>query len=230
MRYNTIMEEKSKHAPYLTAAQKDQIFTWIRAGYTAPQIVGMAKNQGFHVTEKNIWNNYTPQVRKDFAEHIYNHELHKSWFNKEYRAQKAAEIAEMLYDHIMNGEMFQKEVIETPTKNGIQTTERPVYFAGMIKNWKDLVDTISSELGQRKQQLDVTFNKNQNLNLSVLVDKIYEQDNSVDKQIEGAEIIDLPSPSDFSDEKGFMQIVDEQTAPEVKELTENKDDDDSDLF
>ena len=77
----------------------------------------------------------------------------------------------------------------------------------MIKNWKDLVDTIGNELGQRKQSLDVNFNKNQNLNLSVLVEKIYEQDNDVDKQIEGAEIIDLPSGEDFADDKGFLQIV-----------------------
>lgn len=231
MSYNKGMGRENKHANYLTATQKDQIFTWIRAGYTAPQIVGLAKNQGFEVSEHNIQVNYAPVVKRQFDEHIYKNELHKSWFNKEYRAQKAADIAEMLYEHIMNGEMFQEEVIETPMKSGgIQTTTKPVYFAGMIKNWKDLIDTISAELGQRRQAVDVNFNKNQNLNLSVLVDKIYEQDTSVSKQIEGAEIIDLPSSSDFADEKGFMQIVDEQTDPEVKELTEDKEEDANDLF
>ena len=224
------MERNNKHTNYLTPAQKDQIRTWIRSGYSVTQIIGLARNQGFEVSEDNIKKNYAPQVKKEFDEHIYNHGLRKSWFNKEFRAEKAAEIADMLYWRIMDGEMFRTEIIETPTKNGMQRTERPVYFAGMIKNWKDLVDTISNELGQRKQQLDVTFNKNQNVNLSVLVDKIYEQDTSVTKQIEGAEIIDLPSPSDFSDDKGFMKIVEEQTTPEVKELTEDKDDDGDDFF
>ena len=213
------MERANKYHHNLTEAQKDMVRTWIRAGYTAPQIVGLAKNQGFTVSETVIWHHYAPQVKKEFKDHIDKNSLSKSWFNKEFRAEKAANMAEMLYEHIMNGDMFQEEVVETSGKDGTQITHKPLYFAGMIKNWKDLVDTIGNELGQRRQALDVSFNKNQNLNLSVLVDKIYEQDNNVDHQIEGAEIIDLPSPTDFADEKGFMQIVDEQTDPEVKELT-----------
>jgi len=226
------MGRENKFQQYLTEAQKDMIRTWIRAGYTAPQIVGLARNQGFEVTETNIWHNYAPQVKKEFKEHIDRNSLSKSWFNKEFRAEKAANIAEMLYEHIMNGEMFQEEVVETTGKDGTQITHKPLYFAGMIKNWKDLMDTIGNELGQRRAALDVSFNKNQNVNLSVLVDKIYEQDNNVNKQIEGAEIIDLPSPTDFADEKGFMQIVDEQTDQEVKELTADKDEeqDGNDLF
>lgn len=219
---------ENNRSNYLSEAQKDQIRTWIRAGYTAPQIVGLAKNQGFEVTESNIWNNYMPQVKAEFREHIDKNSLSKSWFNKEFRAEKAAEMAEMLYGHIMNGEMFQEEVVETSGISGKQVTRKPLYFAGMIKNWKDLVDTIGNELGQRRQALDVSFSKNQNLNLSVLVDKIYEQDTSVDKQIEGADVIELPPGPDFADEKGFMQIVDQQTDPAVAEITkDNREEDDS---
>ena len=222
------MGRENKHQQYLTEAQKDQIRTWIRSGYTAPQIVGLAKNQGFTVTEYNIWTNYMPQVKKEFKDHIDRNSLSKSWFNKEFRAERAAEMAEMLYEHIMNGEMFQEEVIETSGRDGTQITHKPLYFAGMIKNWKDLIDTIGNELGQRRQALDVSFNKNQNVNLSVLVDKIYQQDSSVDKQIEGAEIIELPPGPDFADDKGFMKIVDEQTDPEVKEITAESEDEDGD--
>jgi hypothetical protein len=92
----------------------------------------------------------------------------------------------------------------------------------MIKNWKDLVDTIANELGQRRQAVDVNFNKNQSLDISVLVDKIYEQDNTVDKQIEGADIIDLPSTSDFADDKGFLAIVGDQPE-EIAEVVDTED-------
>ena len=147
MYYNMGMEDKKKHKPYLTEAQKDQVRTWIRAGYTAPQIVGLAKNQGFTISQEVIWTWYSPQVKKDWKDHIDRNSLSKSWFNKEFRAEKASQIADMLFERIMNGEMFQEEVIETPMKSGgIQTTKKPVYFAGMIKNWKDLIDTISAEL------------------------------------------------------------------------------------
>lgn len=220
MYYNNHM---NKFSNYLTDAQKDQIRTWIRAGYTSTQIVGLAHNQGFEVTEDNIRKRYMPQVRDEFRKHIDKNSLSTSWFNKEFRAEKAAQIADMLFDRIMNGEMFAEEVTEKfDPKYGSTTTTKPIYFAGMIKNWKDLVDTISNELGQRRQQVDVNFNKNQNLNLSVLVDKIYEQDNNVDRQLEGAEIIDLPSPSDFADDKGFMQIVGPQPE-EIADVVDTED-------
>lgn len=207
----------NKFTPYLTDEQKDQIRTWLRAGYTPTQIVGLAKNQGFEVTEQNVRKRYQPQVRAEFRNYIDNHSLSTSWFNKEFRAQKAAEIADMLFDRIMNGEMFAEEVTErSDPKYGDTVTTKPVYFAGMIKNWKDLVDTVANELGQRRQAVDVNFNKNQNLNLSVLVDKIYEQDNNVDRQVQGAEIIDLPSGEDFADDKGFLQIV----GPHPKEIAD----------
>ena len=129
----------------------------------------------------------------------------------------------MLFDRIMNGEMFAEEVTEkTDPKYGTTVTTKPLYFAGMIKNWKDLVDTVANELGQRKQAIDVNFNKNQNLNLSVLVDKIYEQDSNVEKQLQGAEIIDLPSGEDFADDKGFMKIVGPQPE-EIKEVVDTED-------
>lgn len=220
--------ERDKHTGYLSESQKDQIRTWIRAGYTAPQIVGLARNQGFTVTETNIWTNYMPQVKREFKEHIDRNSLSKSWFNKEFRAERAAEISEMLYQHIMNGEMFQEEVVETSGKDGTQITHKPLYFAGLIKNYLDMNNLIGNELGQRRGTIDVNFNKNQNLNLSVLVDKIYEQEEAVTKQIEGAEIIDIPSETDFADDKGFLQIVDEQTDDEVKELAEhNEEENDS---
>lgn len=220
------MSRDSKHQQYLTDSQKDQIRTWIRAGYTAPQIVGLARNQGFEVTETNIWTNYMPQVKKEFKDHIDRNSLSKSWFNKEFRAERAAEISQMLYEHIMNGEMFQEEIIETTDRSGSQVTHKPLYFAGLIKNYLDMNNLIGNELGQRRGTIDVNFNKNQNLNLSVLVDKIYEQETNVTKQIEGAEIIDLPPGPDFADDKGFMQIVDEQTDTEIKELSEHSEDED----
>ena len=213
----------NKNAPYLSEEQKDQIRTWIRAGYTATQIEGMAKNQGWRVTKENIWNRYMPQVRAEFREHIDKNSLSTSWFNKEFRAEKAAAIADMLFNDIMEGKMYAQEVTEREGKFGPETSTKPIYFAGMIKNWKDLVDTIANELGQRKQQVDVNFNKNQNLNLSVLVDKIYEQDTTVDKQIEGAEIIDLPSGEDFADDKGFMAIVGPEQTEEIKEVVDTDD-------
>lgn len=208
---------------FLSQAQKDQIRTWIRAGYTARQIEGMAQNQGWKVAASTVQQKYMPQVRKEFADHIDKNSLSTSWFNKEFRAEKAAAIADMLFDRIMNGEMFAEEVTEkTDPKYGTTVTTKPLYFAGMIKNWKDLVDTVANELGQRKQAIDVNFNKNQNLNLSVLVDKIYEQDSNVEKQLQGAEIIDLPSGEDFADDKGFMKIVGPQPE-EIKEVVDTED-------
>ena len=207
----------------LTEVQKDQVRTWLRAGYTVAQVIGLAKNAGFTISEENIRMRYLPQVRKDFAEHIAHNELKNSWFNKEFRAERAAMIADKLFGDIMEGKMYGEEVSEREDRNGntiVQT--KPVYFAGMIKNWKDLVDTIANELGQRKQQVDVNFNKNQNLNLSVLVEKIYEQDNQMDRKLEGAEIIDLPSNEDFADDKGFMAIVGPQP-DEIKEVVDTED-------
>lgn len=69
----------------------------------------------------------------------------------------------------------------------------------------------------------MNFNKNQNLNLSVLVDKIYEQDSSVNRQLEGAEIIDLPSNEDFADDKGFMAIVGPEQTDEIKDVLDTED-------
>lgn len=212
----------NKYAKYLTEAQKDQIRTWIRAGYTAAQIEKMAQNQGFYVTAHNVQAKYMPKIREEFKQHIDKNSLSTSWFNKEFRAEKAAAIADMLFDRIMDGEMFAEEISEKPDRDGKTiVTRKPLYFAGMIKNWKDLVDTIANETGQRRQTVDVNFNKNQNLNLSVLVDKIYEQDNNVDRQIEGAEIIDLPSGEDFADDKGFMAIVGPQPE-EIKDVVDTE--------
>lgn len=219
------MKTEKRYA--LTQEQKDQVKTWIRAGYTAPQIEGLARNQGWVVKAANVQNVYIPMVRAEFREHIDKSSLSTSWFNKEFRAEKASQIADMLFERIMNGEMFNEEVTQREGKFGPETTTKPVYFAGMIKNWKDLVDTIANELGQRKQTVDLNFNKNQNLNLSVLVEKIYEQDSNVDRQLEGAEIIDVPSLEDFADDKGFMQIVDEQTDDEIKNVVDTEDHGDS---
>ena len=207
---------------FLTQEQKDQVCTWIRAGYSAVQIENLAKTQGWTVKAANVQNIYIPKVRKEFQDHIDKSSLSTSWFNKEFRAEKASQIADMLFERIMNGEMFAEEVTQREGKFGPEVNTKPVYFAGMIKNWKDLVDTIANELGQRKQSLDVNFNKNQNLNLSVLVEKIYDQDSAVDHQLEGAEIIDLPSREDFADDKGFMQIVGPETE-EVKDIVDTED-------
>ena len=172
-----------KEYDVLTESQKEQVRTWIRAGYTSKQISAMAENHGFHVSAANVTNRYIPKIREEFREHIQKSTLSTSWFNKEFRAEKAAMIADKLFADIMDGKMFAEEVSERTDGRGTTVTTKPIYFAGMIKNWKDLVDTIANELGQRKQTVDLNFNKNQNLNLSVLVDKIYEQDTNVDKQI-----------------------------------------------
>ena len=206
----------------LTDEQKDQIMTWLRAGYTPYKIVGLAKNQGWKVSFQTIHQSYVPKFRKEFEDHIDKNSLKTSWFNREFRAERAAEIAEALYGDIMEGKMYGEEVTEKEDKFGTTRTTKPIYFAGMIKNFKDMVDTIGNELGQRKQAVDVNFNKNQNLNLSVLVDKIYEQDNQMDRQLEGAEIIDLPSNEDFADDKGFMAIVGPQP-DEIKEVVDTED-------
>lgn len=207
----------------LTPAQRDQVRTWIRAGYTAQEIEGLSKNQGWEIKAAHVKGYYIPQVRKEFRDHIDKSGLSASWFNKEFRAEKAAMIADKLFADIMDGKMYAEEVTVKEDRRGDPvTTTKPIYFAGMIKNWKDLVDTIANELGQRRQAVDVNFNKNQNVNLSFLVDKIYQQDTSVDKQIEGAEIIDLPSPSDFADDKGFLAIVGEQPE-EIKEVVDTED-------
>lgn len=213
----------NKFDRYLSDERKDQIRTWLRAGYTPVEVEGLAKNQGWYVSANNVRNSYLPQVRKEFADHIDKNSLRTSWFNKEFRAEKAAAIADMLFDRIMNGEMFAEEITEKEDREGKPViTTKPLYFAGMIKNWKDLVDTIANETGQRKQTVDVNFNKNQNLNLSILVDKIYEQDTNVDKQLEGAEIVDLPSGEDFADDKGFMAIVGPQP-DEIKDVVDTED-------
>jgi len=204
----------------LTPAQKDQVRTWVRAGYTALQIQGLAENQGFSCSASNVQMHYIPQVRKEFQEHIDKSSLSTSWFNKEFRAEKAAMIADKLFADIMEGKMFAEEISERSDSKGTIVTTKPIYFAGMIKNWKDLVDTIANELGQRRQSVDVNFNKNQNLNLSVLVDKIYEQDDTVDKQIEGAEIIDLPPGPDFADDKGYIAIADQPE--EIKDIVDTE--------
>lgn len=198
--------------------------TWLRSGYTAEQIPGLAKNQGWSVTSKNVYNWYVPKLKKELAENAGRMGQKNAWFNKEYRAERAAEIADLLYHDIMERKMYAEEVTEREGKYGPETTTKPIYFAGMIKNFKDMVDTIGNETGQRKQTVDVNFNKNQNLNLSILVDKIYEEDSTVDKRLETAEIIDLPPGDDFADDKGFMQVVDQQTPDEVKELRTADDD------
>ena len=207
----------------LTPAQRDMVRTWIRSGYSAQEIEGLAKNQGWEIKAAHVKGYYIPQVRKEFRDHIDKSGLSASWFNKEFRAEKAAMIADKLYEDIMAGKMYGEEVTVKEDRRGTPiTTTKPIYFAGMIKNWKDLVDTIANELGQRRQSVDVNFNKNQNVNLSFLVDKIYEQDTSVDRQIENADIIDLPPGPDFADDKGFLAIVGEQP-DEIKDVVDTED-------
>lgn len=217
------MEEEKKGLNLLTAAQRDSVRTWIRSGYSAQEIEGLARNQGWTIKAAHVKGYYIPQVRKEFRDHIDKSGLSASWFNKEFRAEKAAMIADKLFNDIMEGKMYSEEVtVKEDRKGNPVTTTKPLYFAGMIKNWKDLVDTIANELGQRRQAVDVNFNKNQSLDISVLVDKIYEQDNTVDKQIEGADIIDLPSTSDFADDKGFLAIVGDQPE-EIAEVVDTED-------
>lgn len=211
-----------------TEDQKQMIMTWLRQGHTASQIQGLAKNQGWDVNPTTIYTVYYPKLKAEREESLKNHEKALTWFDKRFRAERAAEIAERLYGDIMEGKMFAEEVTEQDTEFGTRTTRKPVYFAGMIKNWTDLNHMISAELGQNKQTVDINYNKNSNVNVSVLIDKIFEMDGEVQKQIEGAEIIDIPSDSDFSDDKAYLNIVENQTAEEVKDVLIDEDDEDDD--
>lgn len=223
------MEERK--GKVLTQEQRDQIMTWLRAGYTPYKICGLAKNQGWSVSWQVIHSIYVPKFQKEIDKGIIAKSENKSsWFNKEFRAERCAEIAELLYNDIMEGKMYAEEVTERQERGGTSVTTKPVYFAGMIKNYKDMVDTIGNELGQRKQAVDVNFNKNQNLNLSVLVDRIYQQEDQVNKQLEGADIIDLPPGDDFADDKGFLAVVDNQTPEEIKELTDGISESETDVL
>lgn len=219
---NEIKRETYQLQPW----QRDQVMTWLRAGYPADHVPGLAKNQGWSISRQTVHEIYLPKLRKELADHADKKGLKNSWFNKEFRAEKAAEIADLLYHDIMERKMYAEEVTEREGKYGTETTTKPIYFAGMIKNFKDMVDTIGNETGQRKQTVDVNFNKNQNLNLSILVDKIYEEDSRVDKEVEGGEIIDLPPGDDFADDKGFLAVVDQQTPEELKELRTEEEEDD----
>ena len=209
-----------------TEQQKEQIMTWLRQGFTAPQIEGLAKNQGWEVNRTTIYTTYYPKIKAEREESLKNHEKALTWFDKRFRAERAAEIAERLYGDIMEGKMFAEEVTEMDTEFGTKTTRKPVYFAGMIKNWTDLNHMISTELGQNKQTVDINYNKNSNVSVSVLIDKIFEMDGDVQKQIEGAEIIDVPSDTDFADDKAYLAIVNDQTPEEVNDTLIDEDDED----
>ena len=212
----------------LTEEQTNQVYEWIRLGFKPQQIAGLAANQGFEVKPNTVYKRYIPKVKQMEEDRLKNNPKAHTWFDKRFRAERAAEMAEMLYGEIMDGKMFAEEVTEKEVLGGMVTTRKPVYFAGMIKNWTDLVNVISSELGQKKQTVDVNYNKNENVNISVLIDKIYEEDDSVQKQLEGAEIIDIPSTTDFSDDKAYMSIVNDQTSDDVRLLTDNLEDEDED--
>ena len=214
----------------LTEEQKDQIMMWARMGYSAPKIQGLAKNQGFDVSKKVLYNYYLPKARRELEKYLEKNPFSDTWFAKEYRAERAAEMAEMLYGEIMDGKIFAEEVTEKEALGGVQRTTKPVYFAGMIKNWSDLLNTIRVELGQNNKVVELNYNKNQNLNISFLIDKIFEEDEKVNQQIEGAEIIDIPSDSDFGDDEGFLNIVNGQTSDEIKGLIAPEDKDGDDLF
>lgn len=214
----------------LLPSQKDQIRTWLRLGFTPQQIEGMAKNQGFTISQQYVYSKFIPEMKTAMADDLRTKSERADWFDKEFRAERAAEMAELLYGRIMNGEMFSEEIVERDGVGGTLTTRKPVYFAGMIKNWKDLVDLIGNELGQRKKTVDLNYNKNQNLNISFLIDKIFDEDQAVAGQLKEAEIIDVPSDSDFGDDEGYTSIVNEQTDDEIKGLIAAKDDDGADLF
>ena len=209
-----------------TDQQKEQIMTWLRQGFTAPQIEGLAKNQGWEVNRTTIYTTYYPKIKAEREESLKNHEKALTWFDKRFRAERAAEIAERLYGDIMEGKMFAEEITEMDTEFGTKTTRKPVYFAGMIKNWTDLNHMISAELGQNKQTVDINYNKTSNVSVSVLIDKIFEMDGDVQKQIEGAEIIDVPSDTDFADDKAYLAIVNDQTPEEVNDTLIDEDDED----
>lgn len=207
----------------LSPSQTDKIREWVRLGFTPQEIEKMAKNNGFSITAGHVYKKFIPEMQNAMRDDLAKKSVRAEWFDKEFRAEKAAEMAELLYERIMNGEMFAEEVTEKEIPGGTQRTVKPMYFAGMIKNWKDLVDLIGTETGQRRKTVDLNYNKNQNLNISFLIDKIFENDEQIDKQIEGAEIIDLPSDTDFADDAEFEDIVEEQTDDEVKALIEPED-------
>ena len=214
----------------LTDHQRDMIMDWLRHGFNGPEIVKMAEQHGFSVTKQNVYANYVPKLKEERENALKNSEKGLTWFDKRFRAERAAEIADRLYNDIMNGKMYAEEVTEMDVAGGTKTTRKPVYFAGMVKNWTDLVNTIRTELNQNKQTVDINYNKSANVNISLLIDKIYEEDDKVRNQLESADIIDVPSDSDFGDDKAYLAIVNDQTSDEVRELTENEDEDDEDYY
>ena len=214
----------------LKPSQQDQIRNWLRMGYTPQEIEELSRKNGWSVSSQHIYKKFLPELKEEMSDHLREKSIRKDWFDREFRAEKAAEMAEMLYQKIMAGELFSEEVTERDGYKGKETTVKKVYFAGMIKNWKDLVDTIANETGQRKKIVDLNYNKNQNLNISFLIDKILDEDEAVSKQIEGAEIIDIPSDTDFSDDEGYFDIVDEQTDDEIKGLIAPEEDDGYPVF
>ncbi len=230
--FSSIITPKGAVLERLNEHQKQLIIDWLRHGHTPTEVTRLAEQQGFSISRKAIYNTYLPKVRKERETALKNSEKGMTWFDKRFRAERAAEIAERLYGDIMEGRMFDEEVTEMDTDIGHKTVRKPVYFAGMIKNWTDLMNTIRTELGQNKQTVDINYNKTSNVNISMLIDKIYEENDDLHKKIEGAEIIDLPSDSDFSDDKAYLAIVDDQTPEEVKNLVENDEgyDDENDFL
>ena len=213
-------------AAKLNQEQIGKIMDWLQHGYNPKQIEGLAHNQGWDVKADTVLKIYVPKAKAAAENRLKNSEKALTWFDKRFRAERAAEIAERLYGDIMEGKMFDVEETTMDVPEGIKTIRKPVYFAGLVKNWTDVVTTIRTELGQNKQTVDVNYNKNSNVNISVLIDKIYEDDRNVQKQLEGAEIIDIPSKTDFGDDKAYLAIVNEQTPEEVKQLTLDEDEDD----
>lgn len=207
----------------LNEQQRALIMDWLRHGHNPYECERLAQQQGFSVTRQTVQEIYMPKIRAEREKALKNSEKGQTWFDKRFRAERAAEIAERLYADIMEGKMFAEEVTEMETPGGTKRTRKPVYFAGMIKNWTDLNHMISAELGQNKQTVDINYNKNANVNVSVLIDKIFEEDREMQKQIAGAEIIDVPSESDFGDDKAYLAIVDDQTPEEVKQLVDDED-------
>lgn len=197
---------------------EEKILKFVSLDYTNNEIIDLLAKDGEEVTRTQVW-----RVRQKYnndiglQEQVEKKMQRNDWFSREFRAQKAAEIAELLYNDIMSGKQFAEEVSEGKFGEVV----KPVYFAGLVKNWNDTVKTIAESLGQNKDQKEITIKREESL--SLLISKIYDADEEVTKKFEEAEIIDLPpNENDFSDEKEFAELVkkqnEEHNIPSMDEL------------
>lgn len=67
---------------------------WLRQGHNPYECVRLAKQVGFSVAQQTIQATYVPKLRAEREKALRNNEKAQTWFDKRFRAERAAEIAE----------------------------------------------------------------------------------------------------------------------------------------